>query len=412
MNLIKDIDQLSKEIQDLKEKVLYFINKVKDYDDEKDWNTETKIDTESYFIKRFENLKLKISVIIDELDKIDSSVKKLSDADVFNEEIFRKFLMKDIYTKWAYNSETIIDYANKINFDIKRNIKLLSQQYKVVENVTTIEWDKIASTLTHTLKGASNIILRKSQLLLEGLDAKNKGTLLSIIAEAEYTYKIIKLFDIIRLKTTIETEIVDLRTIIALISDSENRCFELAEFSESKLSIESLERIAGKKYPKDREGREVFKKDISLIKNNYEKDLYDLKLKVNKVALSAIFDELILNMYRYSKKKNSATMKDLDGSVVDKHIDEKPDVFELEIKREGDELIFRFSNSADSKISDFSKILKSKDFEGSLPNQSFGLHFMNMFSTDSPSKNLQFYKMRIPPNKEFSEIIFSFIIQR
>ena len=266
------------------------------------------------------------------------------------------------------------------------------------------EWEKIAQTISHTMKGPNNNIVNKlKELNIKMINpSKDIGALLTTIeSEARYSNDIIGLFDIIRKGDTFKTESIQLSEIIEIIRNSEKRCISLAWNDASQLSKHNLDRIKGEVLSNQRRYTE---QDFLNIKYPDSLDLQKLYI-VHKTAFITVIDEFILNMFRYAMSFNKP--------IPYAPHKEKPEYFEIEIVERTDEvqekniaLIFR--NSSREQIYKAYKNINADEKNISLTKKSFGLYLASLFSGRNPNfPNINFYDLKVPKYEQLSEIILT-----
>lgn len=263
------------------------------------------------------------------------------------------------------------------------------------------EWEKIAQTISHTMKGPNNNIVNK----LNELDTKLTNptdeikSLMTIIeSEARYSNDIIGLFDIIRKGDIFTTEAITLSDIINIIRNSEKRCISLAWYGGAELSKYTLDRLKGEVI-----SNSLRFQDQEFLNLKYSENLnLGKSYIVNKTALTTVVDEFILNMFRYA-------MSHIKPEPYHP-CKEKPKFFEIAFFRKRNDLkqyvidiIFR--NSSRDPIYKAFREIHSEDKNISLTKKSFGLYLASLFSgIDYSFSNIKFYDLSVPEHEDYSEI--------
>ncbi len=263
------------------------------------------------------------------------------------------------------------------------------------------EWENIAQTISHTMKGPNNNIFNKISELLsrENIPADERISMFkNIQAEAKYSNDIIKLFDIIRKGNEFKTEEVSLSKIIEVLKISEQRCVDLAWNKSSELRTVNLERILGRSLTDEERESEI---DFLPIKNlssvNVKKEY-----RVHQTAFKTVIDEFILNMFRHAKsfKKNA--------SEEYPPLADKPATFEIELTQHTDRLEIKFRNSSREPIFKSWQNIINHDTTISLTKKSFGLYLASLFSKgNSHFENITFYELNVPEHEDLSEVILT-----
>lgn len=263
----------------------------------------------------------------------------------------------------------------------------------------TDEWEKIAQTISHTMKGPNNNIVNKlKELNIKIINpSKDISALLTTIeSEARYSNDIIGLFDIIRKGDTFKTESIQLSEIINIIRNSEKRCISLAWNDASQLSKHTLDRIKG----------EVLTEQQGYTEHNFLNITYPDSLDfqrlyvVHKTALITIIDEFILNMFRYAMSFNKP--------IPYAPHKEKPEYFEIEIVDRTNKIDLIFRNSSREPIYKAYKNINADEKKISLTKKSFGLYLASLFSGNNPNfVNIKFYDLDVPEYEQLSEIILT-----
>lgn len=282
--------------------------------------------------------------------------------------------------------------------------KILLTEQRIGEKLTedrNLEWEKIAQTINHTMKGPNNNIASKITEILnkKEITIQEIQPILRIIeAEARYSNDIINLFDIIRKGTEFRIETLSLSDIIEMIKYSEQRCIALAWNNSSELSKLNLERIIGRELPEDSKGTPL---EILPIKSNDKIDLKKL-YRVNRTVFKTVTDEFILNMFRHAKSKQKPNSSS-DSSIAD-----KPEIFEVDLDQHTRRLQIIFRNTSREPIYKSWQNVLAPDETSPLTKKSFGLYLAKLFSEKhSQKKNIVFYDIDISPKENISEIILT-----
>jgi two-component sensor histidine kinase len=278
----------------------------------------------------------------------------------------------------------------------KRFERVEEEQPKYTDKTKNVEWEKIAQTLSHTMKSPNNNIVRKIDDLIDkpkDLQSINND-LVYIQAEAKYCNDIIKVFDIIRQGDKFNPEYISAKKILSFITDSEKRCISLAKHDASELSKSILKRIKGQNLS-DQEMENI----TGLI--NY-KNIQNINLekeyKVDATALRIIIDELVLNMFRHAKSQKK------DSNPL-----EKPEIFEIVFEQKDKTLSVTFRNTSRDAIYGHWDIIVNKKQTDSLTRKSFGLYLVSLFNTNTSLRpSIAFYQLDIPNKDTMSEITLTF----
>ena len=266
------------------------------------------------------------------------------------------------------------------------------------------EWEKIAQTISHTMKGPNNNIVNKLKelnikIINPSIDIS--ALLTTIEAEARYSNDIIGLFDIIRKGDAFKTESIKLADIINIIRNSEKRCISLAWNDASQLSKHNLDRIRGEVITDQQRYTEQ-----NFLNIKYQDNLDFQKLYVvHKTAFITVIDEFILNMFRYAMSFNKP--------IPYAPHKEKPEYFEIEIvertnKVQGNDIGLIFRNSSREPIYKAYENINADEKNISLTKKSFGLYLALFFSGKNPDfANIKFYDLDVPEYEQLSEIILT-----
>lgn len=287
--------------------------------------------------------------------------------------------------------------------DIKKQYERLSNPAFLEQKIKSEsgEWEKIAQTISHTMKGPNNNIVNKISEILsrKNIPADERISMLkNIQAEAKYSNDIINLFDIIRKGNEFKTEAVNLSKLIEALKKSEQRCVDLAWNKSSELRTVNLERILGRSLTDEERESEI---DFLPIKNlssvNVEKEY-----RLHPTAFAAVIDEFILNMFRHAKSSKKI------GSEEYSLVADKPEIFEIELTQHIDRLEIKFRNSSRDPIFKSWQNIINHDKTISLTKKSFGLYLASLFSKgNSHFENITFYELNVPEHADLSEVILT-----